>query len=251
MNQWHTFGTKSDEGPAKDCAIGLIVLDSDVVIEQEVRRFLPADGVGLYSSRISIAPTLSPAALHNLVSDIPSAVKRLVPNDKLNVIAFGCTSASIALGSRVLADIIREIRPNVLVTDPINSALEAISHLGAKRLAVLTPYEPSLNQLFDDFWPEASQVPIIARGCFNKNSDPLICRISPDDIYQAALSLVRESEADCLFISCTALRCSGIIEKIETEMGISVVTSNQALAWHAMKLTNTHNQNHYGKLFSV
>ncbi|MBM7344472.1 aspartate/glutamate racemase family protein [Pantoea coffeiphila] len=251
MNQWQTFTAQSDDGPARHAAIGLIVLDSDVVIEQEVRRFLPADGVGLFASRISMAPTLSPETLGALRDEIPAVVARLVPNDRLDVVAFGCTSASMVLGSAALEQIIRAARPQVAVTDPIRAALAAVSTLGINRLAVLTPYEPALNQLFDDFWPANGGAAVVARGCFSKNSDPQICRVAPQAIWQAALQLVRQSGADGLFISCTAMRCSDIITRLEADLGIPVITSNQALAWHAMQLADCHhNSIHYGKIFS-
>ena len=43
-------------------------------------------------------------------------------------------------------------------------------------------------------------------------------------------------EADAVFISCTALRTADVIEDIEAALGKPIVTSNQALAWHALRL---------------
>ena len=42
--------------------------------------------------------------------------------------------------------------------------------------------------------------------------------------------------ADALFISCTALRASEAVERIEQAIGRPVVTSNQAVVWHALHL---------------
>ena len=42
--------------------------------------------------------------------------------------------------------------------------------------------------------------------------------------------------ADLLFISCTALRASLVIDQIEQRIGKPVVSSNQALAWHSLQL---------------
>ena len=46
----------------------------------------------------------------------------------------------------------------------------------------------------------------------------------------------RGPDADGIFITCTNFRCSDVIEEIERDAGIPVVTSNQATAWHLMKL---------------
>ena len=59
--------------------------------------------------------------------------------------------------------------------------------------------------------------------------------ISPADIKEAAVSLCH-SDADLVFISCTALRASLVIEEIEKAIGKPVVSSNQALVWHTLKL---------------
>jgi maleate isomerase len=57
----------------------------------------------------------------------------------------------------------------------------------------------------------------------------------PSQAYQAAMQAV-VPEADGIFITCTNFRCSDVIEEIEHDSGMPVVTSNQATAWHLMKL---------------
>jgi maleate isomerase len=57
----------------------------------------------------------------------------------------------------------------------------------------------------------------------------------PSQAYQSAMEAV-VPEADGIFITCTNFRCSDVIEEIENDSGIPVVTSNQATAWHLMKL---------------
>ena len=52
---------------------------------------------------------------------------------------------------------------------------------------------------------------------------------------RAALTLDRAG-ADAIFISCTGLRAVDAVEPLEAETGMPVVTSNQAMAWHALRL---------------
>ena len=42
-------------------------------------------------------------------------------------------------------------------------------------------------------------------------------------------------EADAIFISCTNLRTFEIIEGLEEDLGVPVVTSNQASLWLALR----------------
>ncbi|MFM7419033.1 MAG: Asp/Glu racemase, partial [Alphaproteobacteria bacterium] len=41
--------------------------------------------------------------------------------------------------------------------------------------------------------------------------------------------------AHALFISCTAIRSAGLIASLEAELGLPVMTSNQVMAWHALR----------------
>lgn len=65
-----------------------------------------------------------------------------------------------------------------------------------------------------------------------KNTE--IGRQEPWVAYKLALE-VYTPEADGLFISCTNFRTIEIIDKLEVELGVPVVTSNQATMWYALK----------------
>ena len=78
---------------------------------------------------------------------------------------------------------------------------------------------------------------IVVKGSFKQPGDPEIVRVPPEAIYEAGLELGAHPEADGLFISCTALRVSSIIERLEEKLGKPVVASNQALAWDCLRLS--------------
>ena len=67
------------------------------------------------------------------------------------------------------------------------------------------------------------------------------------------LGLVEQliGNADVVFISCTNLPTVHLIDKIEKKHGISVVTSNQALLYAALKEFEIDNVEGYGRLFSI
>jgi maleate isomerase len=66
-------------------------------------------------------------------------------------------------------------------------------------------------------------------------------RVSPAFILDMALQLDRP-DADAIFISCGALRSVDIIEALEEKTGKPVITSNQALAWDALRLAGIDNR---------
>ena len=67
------------------------------------------------------------------------------------------------------------------------------------------------------------------------DSDAGITAISEKTITEAALSLDRDG-ARAVFLSCTAFLTAHLVERLEQKLGLPVVTSNQALAWHALRL---------------
>jgi maleate isomerase len=73
--------------------------------------------------------------------------------------------------------------------------------------------------------------------------------VAPAAILEAGLALCDQS-ADLLFVSCTALRTSVVVEALEEGLGKPVVASNPALLWHALRLIgNTDPISGFGRLF--
>ena len=232
---WETMPCTPDNGPAATAAIGLVTLGNDVVIEPELHTFLAEiDGAAVFASRIPLMLELTPQALRDMEAHIPRAVSLIVPDDRLDVMAFGCTSGSMAIGPERVAAAVHRARPGIPVTDPVSAAVKGLKILGARRIALLTPYPDAVNDVVAAY-VGAQGLHIAERGSFKQPNDPAIARVPPEAIYRAGIELGRR-KVDALFISCTALRCSSVIARIEQSIGKPVVTSNQALAWDCLRL---------------
>ena len=73
--------------------------------------------------------------------------------------------------------------------------------------------------------------------------------VSLEQVYAYTKSVV-EPQADTVFISCTGLRTIGAIEALEADLGVSVITSNQATFWDALCIAKVHDvQPGFGSLF--
>ena len=232
-NLWATLPCTLDGGLASRAAIGLLALASDGVIENELRAFLELDGVAVFVSRIQPIPDTTPASLRMMEDGLPDATGRLLPGQPLDVIAFGCTSGAMAIGAERVAVKINSVPQGVHVTDPVSASLKALAHLGARRVALLTPYADSVNQMVDAYLAE-QELNVAERGSF-KQTFETINRISQSDVARAGTEL-GSRDVDAVFISCTGLRCSAVVESIERATGKPVVTSNQALAWDLLRL---------------
>lgn len=240
-----------DESVAKRGAIGLIVLASDQTIEHEFRKLLGIDGVALYQSRILNDNHITPATLSAMEPCISDATAMIVPGVPLDVVAFGCTSASMVIGEERVFERINSARADVACTTPITAAFAAFDAFKAKRIALLTPYRDDVNRTIRTYI-EARGVEVSVMGSFHEEDDRRACRISEVSIRDAAIALGQDRDIDAVFVSCTSLRVAGVVAEIEMALEKPVTSSNHALAWHCLRLAGIDDRrNDVGKLFQL
>lgn len=243
---------ETDDGIAPRGRIGLIVLASDYTIEHEWRQiFNKLPGLALYESRIFNDDEITPQTLRAMEPRIRDSANMFLPGAKMDVIAYGCTSASMAIGEENVFNRIREARPGVACTTPITAAFAAFTALGAKRIGVLTPYRADVNQIVADYIrARGFEVPVF--GSFNESSDAIVAAISPDSIHNAVKRVASEANIDAVFVSCTSVRLTQAAQAIEDEIGLPVTSSNHAMAWHSIRLAGVEEPLHgLGKLFTI
>ena len=102
-----------DAGLASRAAIGLIVIATDQTMEHEFRRLLDLPGVAFYESRLLNEAAITPATLAAMETRLTQATEVILPGLPLDVIAFGCTSASMVIGEEQVFARIRAARPGV------------------------------------------------------------------------------------------------------------------------------------------
>lgn len=240
-----------DEGLAHRAAIGLIVLATDNTIEYEWRKLLALDGVALYESRVASPAEITPETLIELDGRIGSGAAVIRPGERLDVVAFGCTSASMVLGEETVFARIREVRPLTACTTPITAALAGLQALGARRIALLTPYVRRLNDAMRDYL-QARGVEVVRMGSFEQSDDHEVARIDAPSIRRAILTLGERADVEAVFVSCTSLRLVDSVAGIEAELGKPVTSSNHAMAWHALRLAGVDDAlPQFGRLFTV
>src|SRR5271170_3794366 len=137
-----------DGGVAARAAIGLVVLATDQTLEHEFRILVRQPGVAFYESRVFNDHDITPETLRAIGARIAPSVDLILPSLKLDVVAFGCTSATMTLGEQAVFAEIHKVRPNVSCTTPVTAALAAFAALGATRIGLLTPYSPEINASF-------------------------------------------------------------------------------------------------------
>lgn len=224
-----------DAGVTARAAIGLVVLATDQTMEYEWRRILDLPGVAFFEARMPSPPDINPASLANMEQDIAAATALILPGIDLQVVAFGCTSGAIVIGEEQVFERIRSVRPEMACTSPITAAMQGLKQLGAKRIALLTPYVEAINLLFKTHI-QAQGVEVARIATFNHSNDAEVARIDSASLRQAILDLGAFDDVEAVFVSCTSLRMCDITYDIEQELGKPVISSNSAMAWHALRL---------------
>jgi len=231
---WERLRPQYGEGIGHRASIGLLALSTDRAGVFDTEEFLRTDGVAMFSTRIPMAPVATPETLAEMAAHLADATRLLVPGSRLDVVGFSCTSGTVAIGIDRVHQAIQTARAGVQVTTPIEAGYEALHQLGARRITLVVPYLVKTAELVRDFFKQKG-IEVLRRATFDLEGDPDMNRLSPKTLMQAAV-VTDSPESQAVFISCTGLRTAPIISELEQRLRKPVVTSNQAIAWHSLRL---------------
>ena len=229
--------------------IGLIALASDYMIEKDFISVIKDKKIDFFVNRIETFNPLTSENLIKMSDKITEVTKDILPDEKIDCVAYGCTSGTIAAGYSSIEEKIKKAKPNTNVTTPSTAAVNALKKLDIKKIYLFTPYPKKLNDEVIDFFKREG-FEITSNSYFDIESDIDIGKVDPEYLYEV-LSDINLNDADALFISCTALPALAIIDRLEKKHGKMVLSSNQALIWETLEKINRNNSiNGYGSLFS-
>jgi len=212
--------------------IGLIIPSSNTTMEPEFYKMAP-EGVSVHTARMDLK-VVTEEALIEMEGYAKEAAKRLA-DAAVNIIMYGCTSGSLVKGKGYDQQIAKELEEasGIKAITTSTAVLEALRTLGISKVVVATPYIDSVNEKEKQFLEDNGFDVIAIKGLgIVQNTE--IGKQTPETAYRLALE-VYSPEADGLFISCTNFRTIEIIDKLENDLGIPVVTSNQASMWFTLK----------------
>jgi maleate isomerase len=240
-----------DQGLGARLRIGLIELATDQTSEHEFRRIFALPGIDFYQSRIWNDATITPETLARMETDVEGGMRVIMPNLRIDVAGFTCTSGAMVIGEDKVFALMRKARPGIPCSSPITGAIAGMKALGLGRIALLTPYVQSINDMMRDYIEERGvSVPVM--GSFNNANDDEVARITLESTRAAAIDLARSPHVDGIFVSCTSIRTIDIIREVEAETGKPMLASNPAQAWHLLRLGGVKDSlPQWGRLFTV
>lgn len=216
-------------------ALGLIVLQVDETIEGDFRRLFRDAELSLHVSRVPSGAELTPDTIAAMEAHLPAAAALLPPAAAFDAVGYACTSGTTLIGAHRVAALVQGAARARAVTDPLTAALAGLEALGIRRIGIVSPYVPSVAEPVRRAFV-AHGIAVPETLSFGEEVEARVARIDPASIREAALALGRRPGVDAVFLSCTNLRTLGLIEALEAELGIPVLSSNQVLAWHMARL---------------
>jgi maleate isomerase len=211
--------------------IGVILPSGNGVAEPQIRAMLPPD-VGFYVTRLALRGS-SEAELLHMMEGVESAAQ-LLADAAVDLIVFHCTavttfspSSGAAIRERIEAA--TGIR-GVVTSDALGAAFTA---LGLRRIALLSPYVAAVHQREIDF-VRGLGVDVVSDAALGVDTNAEMGRLTPEALAAWVLEH-RDAQAEGYFVSCTAIRTAELIAPLEASLGRPVITSNQAMVWHALR----------------
>ncbi|MCX2971108.1 MULTISPECIES: maleate cis-trans isomerase family protein [Streptomyces] len=220
-------------GPEPQRGVG-IVAPFDFALDRELWRWVP-DDVSLHLTRTPFVPVEVSLDLARLVSEhetLREAVQALSAVSP-EVVAYACTSGSFVGGQAgelaMSAAMSHAGEMPALTTS--GALLAALRELGARRVALVTPYTKSVTDSLEDFLGEAG-IEVTGRSYLGLTRE--IWRVPYRDVTGMARDATAAGAPDALFISCTNLPTYDVIPQLEAELRMPVLSANQVTVWAAL-----------------
>lgn len=220
-------------GPEPRTALG-VVAPFDMELDAELLRWLPS-GVDLLMTRTPFVDDLVTVEFAQEVADeeVVAAGVRSVTAGRADVVAYACTSGSFVRGRAGQERLVHAMNA-AGSTDALTTSgaiVEALEALNMSRVAVATPYVPTLSHLLDAFLGEYD---VAVTGHAALGLDQRIWEVP----YAHTAELIRRADstdAEAVVVSCTNLPSYDLIGRMEIELGKPVITANQATMWAALR----------------
>ena len=213
--------------------VGLLALSTDLTIEndfQSICQKLPFD---LFVNRIHNENPLTKENLMKMHDQIETVTEKILPGQKINTIAYACTSGTIAIGEEKVKEKVQLAKADCYVTTPVTSAIKAFKEMNLKNIALFTPYPESVNKTILEYF-ERKNINIVSFSTFNIDLDEDIASVDPKYLLETLVKLDIK-DADALFVSCTALPALQILDQVEKKINKIVLSSNQTLIWDTLR----------------
>jgi len=219
---------------------GLILPSTNTSVEAEFYQ-MTVPGVSWHSGRIFVNnPNLSTSeAMEAFLVDLRTEIKRAVQSvchAKVDYLVMGMSAETFwggENGAQEFMNFMSELSGGLGVSTGAESCKAVMKAYGAKRIGIITPYQPVGDEQVVDFFTQigCDVVAIHGMKCTTATS---IADVTPEEI-KAAFRKVDGPDVDLLIQAGTNLLAAKAAAELEIELGKPVIAINTATAWHAYR----------------
>jgi len=227
---------------------GLIVPSSNVVMEAEYWK-MAWGWATIHTARMRLED-ITVKALEEMEKHLLDAANRLA-DAGVDIIGYGCTSGSLFKGRDHPGEIEQNIEneTGIPAVATSNAVIEVLDALEIEKICVATPYIEEINGLERKFLEQNGKEVLRIKGLgIVRNRE--VGNKEPSAAYELAKEVI-VPETQGIFISCTNFRTLEVINRLEEELKVPVISSNTATFWAMMKKAGVKKRlEGYGKIFS-
>lgn len=136
----------------------------------------------------------------------------------------------------------------IVSTTTSSSVVAGLAALGARRVAIASPYKPDAEARFARYLGEHGITVVKSRGLACEDVWD-IAQLGPEVAYRTALE-ADHPEAEAIVVGETSFRTIEVLDRIEADTGKPVVSASIVSMWHALRLAGIReSQLRLGRLF--
>ena len=223
------------------------IYPSDGICDYEIQMMAPR-GVQFLTTRLPFRRTGlddDRAMVHGV-----AGAAALLADAAVDLIAFNCTAASMLAGPEVIREQVAAATGGIRCVTTIEAVVQGLRAVGARRIALLDPYPDEVKEA-EVAYLTGQGFAVVARGG-SRCETPVEQGSIPAAEWVRLASDLDTVGADTVLISCAGTQTADAIAAIEASTGLPVVTSNQALLWHALSACGIDDPIHaYGRLLTL
>ena len=218
--------------------IGIIVPASNTNAEPDCLMLAPS-GVTLHMTRsggYDVNAIPDSGEMRRYVRQALDQQIQLLVDARVELIAYGCTSATLSDGPVFDAQFCSEIseKSGLPAVTTAGAIVEALQSLNLSRVAFTSPYVKVLANESVDYLNQCG-IAVVNQLEYDHDLSSLEQNaLTPEDAYRMALR-VDHADAQAIVISCTDYRALEALPAIEAAIGKPVICSNQALMYCCLK----------------
>jgi len=226
--------------------IGLLVPSSNSTVEVEFYRALPSD-VSLHVGRLPITQ-VNPESIAGMVDPLEAESKKLASAD-VGVIVLGAAAPSFLKGMGYDREVAQRIAQasGKPATTASTALLQSLKATGVTRVALGTAYITRVTDIAIAFL-RANGIEVVKSECLGYEDNLEIGRLDVETAYELGKRIACP-EAQAITFLCTNWQSMAIIDRLERDTRLPVLTSTQFSVWAALKTIGyTGNISGYGRL---